>query len=361
MINDSTMNSTNEAGVMPTNDSPMDGILVPKINFETVGKTLSGNEISECSPEQNYDYSSCSSTKLRKKFPRTYKCWDNMKQRRKKGAIIHKEFASFDDFLGHVGHCEDSQYTLDRLDNSDPEYAPGKVEWRDKFAQNSNKGNNVYLTHEDGRIFTIAQWAAKTNQLPTTLYKRKANGWNDMEVITGIREAQNLSINDNPWPYDRRQELEALYRQAILAGSGKSRLVFLRDTLRKNISGTESTCHLLGLIVKEKSGYEYEDERDEYLAMQELWGQDQMINAFENASVDNMMIIINEYEESKSISINILKEVDAQIEYENNKEKLLAKRDESISQSVFLKYFDEVYPRPAYTVNLPASDGQVIV
>lgn len=57
----------------------------------------------------------------------------NMKGRAKtKGAVIHPEFHKFEDFLRHLGPCPANRATVDRINNSDPEYAPGKVRWADK-------------------------------------------------------------------------------------------------------------------------------------------------------------------------------------------------------------------------------------
>lgn len=349
MINDSTMNNTNEAGVAPTNDFLMDGILKEEEN--TVGNTLSGKEISEYLPEQKYDYSSCSPTELRGKFPRTYKCWGNMKQRRKKGAIIHKAFEKFSDFLMHLGPCENSQYTLDRVDNSDPEYAPGKVAWRDKYAQNSNKSNNVYLTHEDGRRFTVAQWAAITSQKAPSLYKRKAAGWNDMAIITGIHEGQNLSMKDNPWPHYVRQGLEAHYRKTVLAGSGKSRLDFLLDIVSKEIPIVEKRLYLLAMAKKDKIGYD--DESGEYDAQENLSYMCCDLDEFKEMSIEDIDKMYKNLESKKDRCMNILKQVKDQVEYENRKREMLHRKHESISMSDFLKYFNEEYPRPAYTINIP--------
>jgi hypothetical protein len=77
---------------------------------------------------------------------------------------------------------------LDRLNTNDKEYAPGKVDWRDKTTQNNNKTNNVYLTYK-GETRTIAIWAKILNIKPNTLYKRKSNGWSDAAVITGKKDS----------------------------------------------------------------------------------------------------------------------------------------------------------------------------
>src|SRR3546814_4368369 len=87
---------------------------------------------------------------LSAKYQPTYSSWRNMKQRVKVGAVIHPDFLLFASFLKIVGPRPSKAHTLDRLDNSDPEYAPGKVKWRDKFAQANNKSTNVTLTDNNG-------------------------------------------------------------------------------------------------------------------------------------------------------------------------------------------------------------------
>lgn len=351
MINDSAVNSTTETGITPKNNFLPCGNQTHKEDLKTVGNPLSGTETTGCCPEQNQDYSSCSSTELREKYPRTYKCWDNMKQRKNKGAIIHKEFAKFKDFLKHLGPCEDSEYTLDRVDNSDPEYAPGKVEWRDKYAQNSNKGNNVYLTHEDGRRFSVAQWAAKTGISAATLYKRRAAGWNDMAIITGKHEKYNQSIYYNPWPYDTRKELEADYKQSIINGSGKSRLVFLRDRARNILSYIEKSLILLPIAIQQKIGFD--NDEDEYNALEHIAEQGWSLKEFEGMSIDGMKELVEELKLKKPRCEHILKQTSEQVEYDEKREKLFRNRNKHVKESDFNKFYDELHPRPEYTLNRP--------
>jgi len=174
-----------------------------------------------------HDINTLSKTQLKDKYPSTYSRWRNMKQRKKKGAIIDPRFDNFTDFLGHMGSVPDKSYTLDRIDNDDPTYSPDHCRWADKYTQNNNKGNNVYVTHE-GETHTIAQWAALTSQKPNTLYRRKREGWEDDEIVTGARE--KLVVDHwtiTPWPISKRLEWESGYQNSECYEDSKSRLEYL--------------------------------------------------------------------------------------------------------------------------------------
>ncbi len=115
----------------------------------------------------------------------------NMLQRVKTcGAVVHPDFRSFTDFLRLVGPKPTKQATLDRIDNNDPEYAPGKVRWADKATQNSNKGDSLIFTClTTGRSYNASQLAAKQGVSPTAIRKRRKQGWTDAEIIAGKRSA----------------------------------------------------------------------------------------------------------------------------------------------------------------------------
>ena len=163
-----------------------DAIATPKEALEDLGN-CAGKETVLGESEILLDIGILSKTELKKKYSFEYKRWDNMKQRRKKGAVIDPRFEKFPDFLRLMGAIPSNKYTLDRIDNNDPTYSPDNCRWADKETQNSNKGNNVYVTH-NGESKTIAQWAKITNQNPSTLYMRKKNGWSDDEIVTGDKE-----------------------------------------------------------------------------------------------------------------------------------------------------------------------------
>lgn len=66
-----------------------------------------------------------------------------LSRRMSKGATVHAEFVGFKSFLAHVGAIPAAGATLDRINNDDLEYAPGKVRWADKRTQNNKKGDTL--------------------------------------------------------------------------------------------------------------------------------------------------------------------------------------------------------------------------
>jgi len=174
-------------------------------------------------------------TELKDKYPLTYSRWKNMKSRKKKGAIIDPRFEDFTDFLGYMNPVPNEDYTLDRVDNNDPTYSPDHCRWANKYTQNSNKGNNVYVTY-DGENHTIAQWAAITNQKPNTLYKRKKEGWTDEEIVTGIREKIEADPwSKTPWPKGKELNWERGYQESVCRGKELLRLDFLIEISEKRV------------------------------------------------------------------------------------------------------------------------------
>lgn len=113
----------------------------------------------------------------------------NMKGRAKsKGAVIHPEFHKFEDFLRHLGPCPANRATVDRINNSDPEYAPGKVRWADKRTQNGNKGDTlVFYYSRTGDTYTVSRLAKLQNTNANTIRTRYHRGWKDDEIIEGQR------------------------------------------------------------------------------------------------------------------------------------------------------------------------------
>jgi hypothetical protein len=67
---------------------------------------------------------------LRRKYPGEATSHRNMLQRRTtRGATVHPDLIEFRSFLRIVGAKPTRHHTIDRIDNTDPEYAPGKVRW----------------------------------------------------------------------------------------------------------------------------------------------------------------------------------------------------------------------------------------
>lgn len=79
--------------------------------------------------------------------------------------------------------------TLDRINNIDPEYAPGKVRWADKRTQNSNKGDTLLFFYPRTKdTYTVSRVAALQGVRKSTIRKRKERGWTDEEIIEGRRQ-----------------------------------------------------------------------------------------------------------------------------------------------------------------------------
>ena len=84
------------------------------------------------------DCETLSKMELRRHYSREANCHRNMLSRRKtQGAVVSPLFEDFRSFLKIVGPMPAKGTTLDRIDNADPEYAPGKVRWADKRTQNT--------------------------------------------------------------------------------------------------------------------------------------------------------------------------------------------------------------------------------
>ena len=163
-------------------------------------------------PEYLQDCAGLSSMALREKYPLEANSHRAMLSRRKAGAVVASSLLVFRDFLRHVGPCPQPGYTIDRLANDDPEYAPGKIAWRSKLDQTRNRSNTVFLTDSDGTTRSLPEWAVLTDQSEDTLYSRRRRKWPDAEVIHGRVLATAASAH-SIWPKGREAQWEAAYRR----------------------------------------------------------------------------------------------------------------------------------------------------
>jgi hypothetical protein len=133
---------------------------------------------------------------LRKKYRGEAISHSNMLARTKsKDAKVHPDFHAFRDFLRYVGPKSTPKASLDRIDNNDPEYAPGKVRWADRKTQNNNKGDSLsFHCRNTGRHYTASQLAKKQEVTPTAIRNRRRHGWTDAEIISGHRRDQKPLI-----------------------------------------------------------------------------------------------------------------------------------------------------------------------
>lgn len=141
--------------------------------------------------EFEYDLQHLTKMQLRTKFPAEANSHRNMLTRSKRrGNKVHPALREFRSFLRLVGPMPVSGATLDRIDNTDREYAPGKVRWADKRTQNNNKSDTltIYDQHT-GEVFTASRLAKLQGVAASTIRKRLARGWADAEIIAGVRFA----------------------------------------------------------------------------------------------------------------------------------------------------------------------------
>lgn len=141
------------------------------------------------------DCKNMTATMLRHTYKREANSHRNMHSRKStEGRTVHPAFKAFRDFLLHVGPCPCARATLDRIDNNDPEYGPGKVRWADKRTQNSNKGDSLLFYYSrTGDTYTVSRLVKLQKVTPSAIRKRKERGWNDDEIIEG--EQRDASVN----------------------------------------------------------------------------------------------------------------------------------------------------------------------
>ncbi|TPL76240.1 hypothetical protein FJ941_25535 [Mesorhizobium sp. B2-3-13] len=146
-----------------------------------IGKTTKPDVIIDCH--------TLSKMQLRQRYNHEANTHRNMLSRQKShGALIHPDFREFASFLRQVGPIPALGATIDRIDNADPEYAPGKVRWADKRTQNNNKSDTLLFYYSHTRESYTASRLAKLQGIdPGSIRQRKQRGWSDDEIIEGRR------------------------------------------------------------------------------------------------------------------------------------------------------------------------------
>ena len=170
-------------------------LTVPKTNQKKIndgGRLNDAGDIAASNPstppnDEPYviDCRDLTATQLRKKYPREYDTWKNMKQRAK--GHIDPQFENFCDFLACMGPCKGG--TLDRIVPSDPEYALGKVRWADKRTQSVNRRNVRLIQTPDGPK-TVPEIAKLQKVGESTIRMRLKNKWTDAEIWAERRSAR---------------------------------------------------------------------------------------------------------------------------------------------------------------------------
>jgi hypothetical protein len=124
-------------------------------------------------------------TALRRKYSFEAIAHRNMLVRSK--SQVNTRFRKFADFLFEVGPKPFPKATLDRIYNSDPEYAPGKVRWADAHTQSNNRSTSRLFDDPDGNQYTVAQLAKRQNVSPNAIHQRLRRGWSYPQIVEGDR------------------------------------------------------------------------------------------------------------------------------------------------------------------------------
>ena len=129
-------------------------------------------------------------------YPKEYNSFRSMKYKRcgKDGKYIcHPEVATFPKFLAAFGPIPEPGYTLDRLDPTDLEYAPGKCKWASKQRQAENKTNTKFLEISDGTRLSISEWSRRSGIPRKTILRRIELGWSHGEAV-GIKAGGKRTV-----------------------------------------------------------------------------------------------------------------------------------------------------------------------
>lgn len=178
---------TLQTQVVGTSITPIHVTLISKETMEC--HVAEKNHTNVSTSDYLTDCETLPKTKLRERYKAEATAHRNMLSRAKsRGAVIHPCFRNFRDFLMCVGLIPAKGATLDRINNKDPEYAPGKVRWADKRTQNNNKGDTLVFNSTDtSETFTSSRLAKLQGVSPAAIRKRVARGWSDDENIDGKR------------------------------------------------------------------------------------------------------------------------------------------------------------------------------
>lgn len=160
--------------------------------------TLISNNLQPCHAAEKFydadflsDLQHLKAMQLREKYRREATSHRLMLSRSKRrGNTVHPALWEFRSFLKVVGPMPVSRATLDRIDNSDRDYAPGKVRWADKRTQNNNKADTLtFHDQRTGEVFTASRLAKMHGVSPSAIRKRFERGWSDTEIIMNARSS----------------------------------------------------------------------------------------------------------------------------------------------------------------------------
>lgn len=174
-----------------------------KTGFRTDYTSLRDTSRQSCTPvsddELDAIIDATSVRGLRQLFPHEHSSHTAMLDRAKQErAAVHDDLRPFKSFLRHLRLAPTSSHTLDRTNNADKEYAPGKVRWATKAEQAQNRSTSITLPY-NGEDLPLPVVAELTGQKPDTLRGRLDAGWRKEDVVAGKRR-DNAPLTDAGWP-----------------------------------------------------------------------------------------------------------------------------------------------------------------
>lgn len=156
---------------------------------------------------------------LHKRYKLEYTSWRAMKRRTLEGFSVAPGFMEFDSFLCLMGRRPTKDWTLDRIDSFDPEYAPGKCRWLGKTGQTRNRrGTHVFQHPHVNRKFYAPEVAEMTGVKENTVRARRRQGWTDREIIEGRRLPPSATDCTAPAPVNATSpafKVKALWETAV--------------------------------------------------------------------------------------------------------------------------------------------------
>lgn len=110
-----------------------------------------------------------------------------------RGIIVSKKWHNFDQFVIDMG-IRPKNKTLDRINNN-KNYNKSNCRWATNTEQQSNKENNIYITHRNKRM-TATMWARELKISKATFFTRLNSGW-DIEKIIKTKPDKRMNKRYN--------------------------------------------------------------------------------------------------------------------------------------------------------------------
>jgi hypothetical protein len=142
-------------------------------------------------------------TPLTKAYPREWNSWRNRKSRCTQFPDKYtwdKAWEVFRDFLRNTGPMpqDGKKYTLDRTDNTNGHYGPGRCQWATEIEQANNKSTNLKIIHPTtNEVFTSHKLAKKHRVKLKTIHHWKAKGYSDIEMIAGKQDKDLAALAES--------------------------------------------------------------------------------------------------------------------------------------------------------------------